>query len=99
MISPTPAVTLQLTRFWFWHNLYWLSYLLVKYTHLSLLIPLQQEASFPYLATYTLITVINISVTGWVGARELAQRVHKSSRKTEPKDALVKNFARIEPLR
>ncbi len=75
MISPTPAVTLQLTRFWFWHNLYWLSYLLVKYTHLSLLIPLQQEASFPYLATYTLITVINISVTGWVGARELARPI------------------------
>lgn len=73
MMTPTAAAALQLTRFWFWHNLYWLGYLLLKYTHLSLLIPLQKEASFPYLATYTLITVINMSVTGWVGARELAR--------------------------
>lgn len=73
MITSASAPTLTLTRFWFWHNLYWLGYLLLKYTHLSLLIPLQQEASFPYLATYTLITVINLTLTGWLGARELAR--------------------------
>lgn len=67
------TATQQITRFWFWHNLYWLSYLLLKYTHLSLLIPVQKEATFPYLATYTLITVINLSLTGWVGARELTR--------------------------
>lgn len=73
MRNQTQAEVLQLTRFWFWHLLYWLGYLLLKYTHLALLIPLQQESTFPYLATYTLITVINMSVTGWLGARELAR--------------------------
>lgn len=73
MITPINAPALTLTRFWFWHQLYWLGYLLLKYTHLSLLIPLQKEASFPYLATYTLITVINLSLTGWLGARELTR--------------------------
>ncbi len=73
MKAQTHTEALQITRFWFWHLLYWLGYLLLKYTHLGLLIPLQQEATFPYLATYTLITVINFSVTGWLGARELAR--------------------------
>jgi hypothetical protein len=73
MIRPVNDSALALTRFWFWHLLYWLGYLLLKYTHLSLLIPLQQEAAFPYLATYTLITVINLSLTGWLGTRELAR--------------------------
>ena len=73
MTRPALSPALSLTRFWFWHQLYWFGYLLLKYTHLSLLIPLQQEASFPYLATYTLITLINLSITGWLGARELAR--------------------------
>ena len=63
---------LTLSRFWFWHNLYWLGYLLVKYTHLALLVPLQDEPAFPYLAVYSLLTLINLAVTGWLGARELA---------------------------
>lgn len=73
MTTALHPAALQLTRFWFWHLLYWLGYLLLKYTHLGLLIPLQQEATFPYLATYTLITLMNLSLTGWLGTRELAR--------------------------
>jgi hypothetical protein len=73
MTALAQTCALQLSRFWFWHQLYWLGYLLLKYTHLGLLIPLQQESTFPYLATYTLITLINLSLTGWLGARELAR--------------------------
>ena len=30
----------RLANFCYWHLLYWLSYLLVKYTHLVVLVPL-----------------------------------------------------------
>lgn len=63
----------RLVRFWYWHLLYWLSYLLVKYTHLVILVPLQDEATWPYLAIYSLVTVINLTVTGLLGQHELLQ--------------------------
>lgn len=33
----------RLANFWYWHLLYWLSYLLVKYAHLVVLVPLQTK--------------------------------------------------------
>lgn len=60
-----------LHRFWYWHLVYWFGYLLLKYTHLALLLPLQNEPSWPYLGTYTLLALINLVVTGWLGQRDL----------------------------
>jgi len=67
------AITAQQRRlnFWYWHSLYWLSYLLIKYTHLVVLVPLQDEDAWPYLWVYTLVTGINIIVTGILGHHEL----------------------------
>ena len=62
-----------LHRFWSWHLVYWFGYLLLKYTHLAVLLPLQDELSWPYLATYTLLALINLVVTGYLGQRDLAQ--------------------------
>ncbi|MBZ9610131.1 histidine kinase [Rheinheimera sp. MA13] len=64
----------RLTSFCYWHVLYWLSYLLVKYTHLAVLVPLQDEATWPYLWIYSLVTLINVLVTGWLGQHELLQQ-------------------------
>jgi two-component system, LytTR family, sensor kinase len=58
-------------RFWYWHLVYWFGYLLLKYTHLAVLLPLQHEPSWPYLGTYTLLALINLVVTGWLGQRDL----------------------------
>ncbi|CAM3761429.1 sensor histidine kinase [Rheinheimera salexigens] len=58
-------------HFGYWHLLYWLSYLLVKYTHLTILVPLQDESAWPYLWIYSLITLINIIVTGMLAQHEL----------------------------
>ncbi|MDP2715194.1 sensor histidine kinase [Rheinheimera sp.] len=65
---------LRLVNFWYWHLLYWLSYLLVKYTHLAVLVPLQNEATWPYLCIYSLLTLINILLTGLLGRHELLQQ-------------------------
>ncbi|MEO3878439.1 sensor histidine kinase [Rheinheimera fenheensis] len=61
-------------RFWYWHLLYWLSYLLVKFIHLAVLVPLQNEATWPYLWIYSLITLINLCLTGLLGQHELQQQ-------------------------
>ena len=60
--------------FWYWHLLYWLSYLLVKFIHLAVLVPLQNEAVWPYLWIYSLVTLINLTVTGMLGQHELLQQ-------------------------
>ncbi len=59
-------------RFWYWHLVYWFGYLLLKYTHLAVLLPLQNEPSWPSLGTYTLLALINLVVTGFLGQRDLA---------------------------
>lgn len=64
----------RLSNYWYWHLLYWLSYLLVKYTHLALLVPLQNESTWPYLWIYSLVTLINVLVTGALGQHELQQQ-------------------------
>lgn len=61
----------QLEKFWYWHFLYWLGYLLVKYTHLAVLVPMQDEAAWPYIWIYSLVTLINIIITGVLGQHEL----------------------------
>lgn len=61
----------RLASFWYWHLLYWLSYLLVKFVHLSMLVPLQNEDTWPYLWIYSLVTLLNIIVTGALGQHEL----------------------------
>lgn len=62
-------------NFWYWHLLYWLSYLLVKYIHLAVLVPMQNEPAWPYLWIYTLVTAINLAVTGWLGHYELTNKL------------------------
>ena len=64
----------RLSNFWYWHLLYWLSYLLVKYVHLAVLVPLQNESTWPYLWIYTVVTLINVAVTGALGQHELAKQ-------------------------
>lgn len=51
-------------RFWFYHLLYWLGYLLLKFTHLAVLMPLQQTSSWPFLFSYSVLTLLNILLTG-----------------------------------
>lgn len=65
----------RLINFWYWHSLYWLCYLLVKYTHLIVLVPLQDESAWPYLWIYTLVSCINFSVTGVLGQYELQRQL------------------------
>ena len=60
-------------HFWYWHTMFWLSYLLVKFIHLAVLVPLQNEAAWPYLCIYSLITLIHFTVTGLLGQYELQQ--------------------------
>ncbi|HEX5792701.1 MAG TPA: histidine kinase, partial [Rheinheimera sp.] len=69
-----PLITQRQLNFWYWHSLFWLSYLLIKYTHLAVLVPLQNEAAWPYLWIYSLVTLINFIVTGLLGQHELTQQ-------------------------
>ncbi len=64
----------RLANFWYCHLLYWLSYLLIKFIHLSVLVPLQDEAAWPYLWIYSLVTLLNILLTGLLGQHELLQQ-------------------------
>ncbi|WP_254795641.1 sensor histidine kinase [Arsukibacterium indicum] len=73
-MTATSAGQQRMARFWYWHLLYWLSYLLVKFTHLSVLVPLQDESSWPYIWIYSLVTLLNILLTGILGQHELAQQ-------------------------
>lgn len=52
------------SSFWFYHLLYWLCYLLLKFTHLATLIPLEDNASsWPFLFSYTVLVACNILIT------------------------------------
>lgn len=33
-------------RFWYWHLVFWLSYLLIKFIHLAVLVPLDDRDVF-----------------------------------------------------
>jgi two-component sensor histidine kinase len=65
-------------RFWYWHLVFWLTYLLVKYIHLAVLVPLENHGRsvFPYLMIYTLISAVNFTVTGYLGQKELALAIN-----------------------
>lgn len=58
-------------RFWYFHLLYWLLYLLLKYTHLAVLVPRQGDQVWPFLVSYTLVTSLALLVTGLLGQRDL----------------------------
>ena len=58
-------------RFWYWHLVYWFGYLLLKYTHLAVLVPLQGDQSWPFLVSYTAVSSLGLLVTGWLGHRDL----------------------------
>lgn len=58
-------------RFWYFHLLYWLLYLLLKYTHLAVLVPLQGDQAWPFLVSYTTVASLALLVTGWLGQRDL----------------------------
>ncbi|MBU0911807.1 MAG: histidine kinase [Gammaproteobacteria bacterium] len=62
-------------RFWYWHLVFWLSYLLIKYIHLAMLVPLDNRVLFPYLVIYTLLSAVNFVVTGYLGQKELALNI------------------------
>ncbi len=57
-------------RFWFFHLLFWLCYLLLKFTHMAIMLPLQDnEASWPFLFSYSGVVLLNILLTGWLAWR------------------------------
>jgi hypothetical protein len=61
------------SSFWFYHLLYWLCYLLLKFTHLATLIPLEDNASsWPFLFSYTVLVACNILITALL-ARQLSR--------------------------
>jgi two-component system LytT family sensor kinase len=62
-------------RFWYWHLLFWLSYLLIKFVHLAVLVPLENRTVFPYLMIYALISLVNFVVTGYLGQKELGLNI------------------------
>jgi hypothetical protein len=62
-------------RFWYWHLVFWLTYLLIKFIHLAVLVPLENRTVFPYLVIYTLISLVNFVVTGYLGQKELTQNI------------------------
>jgi len=66
-----PGVSRVKDRFWYWHLVFWLVYLLVKFIHLGVLVPLENRSVFPYLAIYTFISAVNFAVTGYLGQKEL----------------------------
>lgn len=62
-------------RFWYWHLMFWLSYLLIKFIHLAVLLPLENRTAFPYLMIYALISLVNFVVTGYLGQKELGLNI------------------------
>lgn len=62
-------------RFWYWHLVFWLCYLLIKFIHLAMLVPLDDRILFPYLVIYTLLSAVNFVVTGYLGQKELALNI------------------------
>ncbi|EGM76162.1 putative regulator of cell autolysis [Rheinheimera sp. A13L] len=62
-------------RFWYWHLMFWLSYLLIKFVHLAVLVPLENRTVFPYLMIYALISLVNFVVTGYLGQKELGLNI------------------------
>lgn len=62
-------------RFWYWHLMFWLSYLLIKFIHLAVLLPLANRTAFPYLMIYALISLVNFVVTGYLGQKELGLNI------------------------
>lgn len=65
----TPPAPIS-SRFWFFHLLYWLSYLLLKFTNMAIMMPLQDNASsWPFLFSYSGVVLLNILLTGWLAWR------------------------------
>ena len=58
-------------RFWYFHLLYWLFYLLLKFTHIGVLVPRQGDQSWPFLLSYSILTSLAILVTGLLGQHYL----------------------------
>lgn len=54
---PTPG------NFWRWHGGYWGCYLLLKSSHLMLLLPLQQQPVLPALSSYLLLCLLSLLYT------------------------------------
>jgi len=88
-----------LHRFWFWHLVYWFGYLLLKYCSLVVVLPLQDEPAWPYLGTYTLLTVIDLAVTGYLGQRDLAKTIPLSQQMRRLLIWIVPLCLLLQPLR
>lgn len=74
-MSSTLSFQVNKERFWYWHLLFWLSYLLIKFIHLAVLVPMENRSVFPYLMIYTFISLVNFVVTGYLGQKELALNI------------------------
>lgn len=74
-MNSVAALDLNKERFWYWHLLFWLTYLLIKFIHLAVLVPLDDRELFPYLVIYTLISLVNFVVTGYLGQKEQANNI------------------------
>ena len=71
-MSAALSFSVDKERFWYWHLVFWLSYLLIKFIHLAVLVPLENRSVFPYLVIYSLISMVNFVVAGYLGQKELA---------------------------
>jgi sensor histidine kinase YesM len=58
-------------RFWYFHLLYWLLYLLLKFTHIAVLVPKQGDQAWPFLLSYSVVTSLALLVTGMLGQHYL----------------------------
>ncbi len=74
-MNSAAALDVNKERFWYWHLLFWLTYLLIKFIHLAVLVPLDDRELFPYLMIYTLISLVNFVVTGYLGQKEQAHNI------------------------
>lgn len=74
-MSSMAVLEVNKERFWYWHLIFWLSYLLIKFVHLAVVIPQDNRTLFPYLMIYALISLVNFVVTGYLGQKELALNI------------------------
>jgi sensor histidine kinase YesM len=86
-------------RFWYWHLVFWLSYLLIKFIHLAVLVPLDDRDVFPYLVIYFLISTVNFIVTGYLGQKELARNISSKQQALRLARWLIPLWLLLTPVR
>jgi two-component system LytT family sensor kinase len=97
----TTALTFEVNkgRFWYWNLIFWLAYLLIKYVHLTALVPVDNRPLFPYLMIYTLLSAIYFVATGLLGQKELGLNISIKQQSLRLACWLIPLWLLLTPLR